>query len=59
MNVIELEAYEGRTAITLGTRIDWYEERVWLTLPPTRAFDATQTFLYTREEYLNGIMEWA
>ena len=59
MNVIEPEAYESRTAITLGTRIDWYAERVWLALPSTGLFDASRTFLYTREEYLNGIMEWA
>jgi hypothetical protein len=57
MNVIELDN-ETSKSIELGWRIESYAGFVWY-VPIYDPNDSVSFYQYTREEYLNGIMEWA
>ena len=60
MNVIEIEIeHQRKPPMMLGTRIEWYADRVYYNAPPENEEDIPGAYIYTREEYLDGIMEWA
>ena len=60
MNVIEFENKDKKygESARLGMRIWFFADSVWYA-PACGVLDLKMPYKYTREDYLNGIMEWA
>jgi hypothetical protein len=58
MNVIEFEDYKFHSSIYLGNRIEYFADKIWY-IPEYDNEKTCNHYMYSREDYLNGIMEWA